>query len=588
MVRKLFRRAGSAAIPFSYLLVSVHTFPFQATQPEYLVRHDLAGKRGGNLTLAVNSDPASFNRMLTAMRAHTIVLDRLSADLVHINRTTLELEPSLAKSWETSTGGRTYTIRLRQGLRFSDGSPFTANDVLFTFQVLQDPESGAILADQVQVDGSFPRVTKIDEYTVQMTYQRPVGMGLRSLDSIPILPRSRLLKAYSEGSLSTVWGATVQPGDVTGLGPFRLREYRRGERIVLERNPHYWKRDRSGIALPYLDTITFLIIPDHNSEALRFQAGEIDLLNSLIPESYASLRRSGNQSRFVLRDLGPGLAMDFLWFNLNPPERHPVKSGSDAEKLAIFGRTEFRQAVSMALDRPGIARSIFLGLATPQGGPLSSGNKAWHDPGLRPPVRDIARARALLRQIGLRDSDRDGILEYGRGRRPLEILLLTSRGSTARERVSEVIKSNLLEIGVRVEIQTLLPNELAARFLNSLDYEAILFGLTPTDIAPDLQTDLWYSSGKNHFWSPGQAKPQSSWEGEVDNLITRLVRTLDANERRTTFFRVQALWARELPAIPTVAPNILVAWSKSLRNVVPSVLPPHLVWNAEELVKQPD
>ncbi len=571
-----------------YLLVFIHAFAFQVTRPEYLERSNLAGKRGGNLTLAVNSDPASFNRMLTAMRAHTIVLDRLCADLVHINRATLELEPSLAKSWEASADGRTYTVQLRRGLRFSDGSPFTANDVLFTFQVLQDPKSGAIQADQVQVDGSFPQVSKIDEYTVRLTYQRPVGMGLRSLDSVPILPRNRLLKAFSEGALSTVWGANAQPGEVTGLGPFRLREYRRGERIVLERNPHYWKRDRYGTALPYLDTITFLIIPDHNAEALRFQAGEIDLLYFLSPESYAALRRSGSQSKFVLRDLGAGLAMDFLWFNLNPLDKRPVKSSADAEKLAIFGRTEFRQAVSLALDRPGIARSVFLGLATPQGGPLSSGNRAWHDPGLKPPARDIVRARALLGQIGLRDSDRDGILEYGNGRRPLEIMLMTSRGSTAREKTSEVIKSNLLEIGVRVEIQTLLPNELAARFLNTLDYEAILFGLAPTDVAPDLQTDLWYSSGRNHFWSPGQSKPQTSWEGDVDNLITRLVRSLDANERRNAFFRVQALWAREMPAIPVVAPNILVAWSKNLRNVVPSVLPPHLVWNAEELMKQTD
>ncbi len=588
MVRIFCKRVGSPGILLLCLLVFIQSFAFQVTQPEYLERRDLAGKRGGNLTLAVNSDPASFNRMLTAMRAHTIVLDRLCADLVHINRATLELEPSLAKSWEASADGRTYTIRLRRGLRFSDGSPFTANDVLFTFQVLQDPKSGAIQADQVQVDGSFPQVSKIDEYTVRLAYQRPVGMGLRSLDSVPILPRNRLLKAYSEGTLSTVWGATASPRDVAGLGPFRLREYRRGERIVLERNPHYWKRDRSRTALPYLDTITFLIIPDHNVEALRFQAGEIDLLYFLSPESYAALRRSGSQSKFVLRDLGAGLAMDFLWFNLNPLGKRPVKSGADAEKLAIFGRTEFRQAVSLALDRPGIARSVFLGLATPQGGPLSSGNRAWHDPGIKPPARDIARARALLGQIGLRDSDRDGILEYGSARRPLEIMLMTSRGSSAREKMSEVIKSNLLQIGVRVEIQTLLPNELAARFFNTLDYEAILFGLAPTDVAPDLQTDLWYSSGKNHFWSPGQPKPQTPWEGEIDNLITRLVRALDLNERRTAFFRVQQLWAREMPAIPVVAPNILVAWRKSLRNVVPSVLPPHLVWNPEELMKQPD
>jgi peptide/nickel transport system substrate-binding protein len=575
-------------IPFllaAFLEPPVHP-EHQSKAPEYLQLNRLSGKRGGNLVVAVNADPASFNRMLTAMFAHTTVTDRLSADLVHINRATMELEPALAKSWDGSPDGRTYTVRLRQGLRFSDGGPFTADDVLFTFQVLRDPKTGAYLAGQVEVDGSFPQVTKIDQYTVRLVYQRSVGMGLRSLDSVPMLPRNRLASAYAAGTLGSAWGPGTPPGQIAGLGPFRLREYVRGERIVLERNPYYWKKDKAGQTLPYLDTITFLIVPDRNSEVMRFQAGEIDLLNSFNPDSYASFQRAQGRGNFTIKNLGPGLAMDFLWFNMNPLNRRPIKSEQDGVNLSLFSRREFRQAISCALDREGIVRSVYLGLAAPQFGPISSGNSKWYDQSLKATACDPARARALLAGIGLTDSDGDGTLEHGPTRRPLVISLLTARGNTAREKTAQIIRDNLAKIGIRLEIQLLLPNELVAHLLNSLDYEAILFAFTPTDVVPDLQTDFWYSSGKNHAWAPAQEKPQTAWEADVDQHIARLVRSLDPVERRQAFFEVQRIWSRELPAIPTVAPDILVGWSNRLGNLLPSILPPHLLWNAEELTKK--
>ena len=584
------RISRCSAIWIPLLLAAVLVAPVhsanQSKAPDYLRINRLSGTRGGNLVVAVNADPSSFNRMLTAMFAHTVVTDRISADLVHINRATMDLEPALAKSWEVSPDGRSYTVHLRQGLRFSDGSPFTADDVLFTFQVLQDPKTGAYLAGQVEVDGNFPQVTKIDQHTVRLVYQRSVGMGLRSLDSVPILPRNKLESAYTEGTLGSAWGPGTPPVQITGMGPFRLREYRRGERIILERNPYYWKKDRAGRTLPYLDTITFLIVPDRNSEAMRFQAGEIDLLNSFNPENYASLQRAQGRGNFTIKSLGPGLAMDFLWFNMNPLHRRPIKSEQDGANLSLFSRREFRQAVSLAIDREGIARSVFLGLAAPQFGPISSGNAKWYDPSLKATACDPSRARSLLTGIGLKDSDGDGILEYGPARRPLAIVLLTARGNAAREKTAQIIKDNLARAGIRIDIQFLLPNELVARLLNSLDYEAMLFAFTPTDVIPDLQTDFWYSSGKNHAWAPAQEKPQTAWEAQVDQLIARLVRSLDPSERRKTFFQVQEIWNRELPAIPTVAPDILVGWSNRLGNLLPSILPPHLLWNAEELTKK--
>jgi peptide/nickel transport system substrate-binding protein len=548
---------------------------------DFLQLPKLTGVRGGNLVVAVSSDPSNFNRMLSSGLSNATITERLSADLVHINRGTMQLEPSLASRWEIDKTGQVYTIHLRHGIRFSDNTPFTADDVVFTFQVLMDPNIQSAMAAQIEIDGTYPSVAKIDDYTVRLSFKRPVGMGLRMLDSIPILPKRLLLRAYKEGQFAAAWGPAVNPGDVVGLGPFRLKEYQRGIKIVLERNPYYWKRDRSGQALPYLDSITFLIVPDLNAEALRFRQGDLDLVNSLNPENYATLRRTADN--YTLRDLGPGLTMDFLWFNLNRGRNSAGKAYVDPEKLEIFEKAEFRRAISYALDRKGITASVLLGLGVPQYGPVSSGNKDWYNTKISRTDYNPDQARSLLAKAGLRDLNGDGILEYGNSRQPLALSLFTARGNNVREKLAQVIQDNLSKIGIRTSIQHLLPNEIASRFLKSFEYEAILFGFTPTDVAPDLQTDLYYSSGKIHFWCPNQEKPERPWEATIDSLISNLVRSMAPAARKTSFDRVQDLWVQEMPAVPTIAPNILVGWSNRLDNVIPSILTPHLLWNAEEI-----
>lgn len=547
------------------------------------VQEKSADGRGGDLVVSLNSDPQSFNRLLATDYAGGAIGDLLSDDLVRVDRTTFELVPSLASSWEVAPDGRTYTIRLRPDLRFSDGSPVTVEDVLFTLTVVRDLKPPPILAEQLLVDGVFPSFEKSGESSIRLTFPRPVGVGLRGLDSLAILPKARLQQAYEENRLARAWQAEARPSEIVGTGPFRLREYRRGVKVVLERNPFYWKKDAQGRALPYLDTISFLIIPDRNAEALRFQAGELDLVQTLDAENYARLRKVGADVR--LEDLGPGLQFDFLWFNLNRGKGRSGRPYVKPEKLAVFENPEFRRAVSMALDRASMARSILLGLGTPQYGPLSPGNKAWHHSALPQPDYSPARAREIVGEIGLRDSNRDGTLNLPSGSE-FEITLFTSRGSQRREKIAQVIRDQLANIGIRVIVQPLDPNDLILRVRNSHEYEAMLFGFTPNDAVPDSLVDVWYSSGSNHFWYPNQPTPATPWEGEMDSLVERLVRTVDAAERRRLFDRVQEIWVREMPAIPTLSTNVLVAWKPRVGNIRPSILAPQLWWNAEELTVQ--
>ena len=185
---------------FCCILALIAVFPVQSQE---LQLNSLTGVRGGNLVLAVTSDPSSFNRMMASGLANAAITERLSADLVHINRSTLQLEPSLATRWEADPSGRIYTIRLRRGVRFSDGSPFTADDVLFTFQVLTDPKIENTMSGQIEIDGAFPSLKKIDDFTLTLSFLRPIGIRQKSRQSI-LLKCDRIFVLYSPKSKSSI------------------------------------------------------------------------------------------------------------------------------------------------------------------------------------------------------------------------------------------------------------------------------------------------------------------------------------------------------------------------------------------------
>src|SRR5712692_3764240 len=226
-------------------------------------------------------------------------------------------EPALAKSWKVSPDGRRYTLQLRSGLRFSDGHALDADDVVFTFQVYQDEKINSPQRDLLIIGGQPIRVEKVDATTVRFELAQPYAAAERIFDSLAVLPRHLLEKPYQEGKFSQAWALNTEPGQLAGLGPFRVREYVPGQRLVLERNPHYWKQDRKGNRLPYLNEIEFLIVPNQDAQVIRFQAGDTDVLDRISAENYNVLEREQAQRGYRLYDLGPGLEFNFLFFNLD-------------------------------------------------------------------------------------------------------------------------------------------------------------------------------------------------------------------------------------------------------------------------------
>jgi peptide/nickel transport system substrate-binding protein len=533
-----------------------------------------APPRGGTLTATIRSEPRSFNRLVARDRTSNLVSLLVHDRLVRINLATQQVEPALAERWSLSADGRRWTLHLRRGVRFSDGQPFTAADVLFSLRAVYDSATGSPLADSLLVGGRPLEASALDASTVVITAPAPFGPGVRILDNLPVLPRHRLEPFLAEGRLREAWGLTTPLDEMAGLGPFVLREYVPGERLIFARNPHYWERDEDGAPLPRLDRLVLLVVPDQNAEMLRLEAGEVDLVTGEVrPDDLAAVRRLAAAGRLRLFDLGVGLDPEFFWFNLTP-------GGVPANRRWLQGR-ELRQAISLGVDRQAMADTVYQGAAVPVAGPVTPGNRDWHDPGLAVPPYDPARARALLAAAGLRDTDGDGVLETPGGE-PARFTLLTQKGNTLRERGAAFLQQDLARLGLRADIVTLEQPALVER-LTSGYYEAIYFGTQASDTDPASNLDFWLSGGAFHFWHPEQPAPATPWEARIDALMHQQVAATDPAERRRLFAEVQRIFAEELPAICFVAPRVYVATSARVTNVRPGLLQPYILWDAARL-----
>ncbi len=535
-----------------------------------------AAMQGGELIVAIRSEPRTFNRLAARDQVTELISTLTQAKLTRINRATQEVEPWLAESWTHSADGLTFTLKLRPDIIFSDGHPFTAEDVLFSFAAAYDARTASPLSDSIQVGGRPLQVSAPDALTVVVTFPTPFAPGVRLLDNLPILPKHRLEAALREGTLARAWGVATPPSDVVGLGPFVLVEYRPGERVVLARNPHYWRRDVNGVALPHLDRVTLEIVPDQDAALLRLESGQIDLTDDeMRTQDYAPLKRSADAGRVKLLDLGVALGADSFWFNLRPGAL-----AGDARADWLQSDT-LRRAISSAVDRQLFANTVFLGAGVPVYGPETPANRKWYAADLAEPSHDPAAAIGMLASVGLVDRDRDGVLEDAHGQ-PARFTILTVKGSTPLERGAAVIRDELKKIGLVVDVVALDQGAVVQRFLSG-NYDAVYFHTISTDTDPAINADFWLSSGSAHLWNIGQSSPATSWEREIDTLMGRQMASPDERERKALFDRVQRIFAEHQPVVYFVAPRVFVATSARVTNLTPALIRPQLLWSADTI-----
>ena len=532
------------------------------------------GQRGGQLVGSTRSEIRSYNRIAARDQNTEVLSLLLHGRLARINRSTFELEPWLAERWESSDDGRTHTLHLRQGVTWSDGAPFTADDVLFSFRAAYAPNSGSVLGSALLVGGRPIRAEAPDPNTVVLTYPGPSGPGLRLLDNLVILPKHKLEAALDNGTFATVWDSTAAPSDIVGTGPFVVREYQPGQRIVLDRNPRYWRKAPDGGTLPYLDRLVLDIVPDQNAELLRLQSGDIDLTQSeLRAEDYVAARRAEEQGQLTILELGVGTDADAFWFCLKPEVK-----GNDP-RFAFVQRPEFRQAISHAVDRELFADEVFLSAAVPLWGPVTPGNRPWFWPDVPRYRPDLERSRELLASIGLQDRDGNGVAEDERGTEA-RFTVITQRGIGFYERGTAFLRESVARVGIALDVAPLENSALIERLL-ACNYDAIYYRPLATDLDPAGNPDFWLSSGGAHLWNMNQRAPMTDWERRIDTLMLEQAATTDPDRRIDLFRDVQRIFAENLPVLYFAAPRLYYAHSTRVSGIVPSVLRPPALWNAD-------
>jgi peptide/nickel transport system substrate-binding protein len=541
------------------------------------------GIPGGKLVIAQRSEPRTFNPMVAVDQNSFGVNARLQSDLIHINRATQKTEPALAKSWTVSKDGTVFTLKLRRGLHFSDGQPFDADDVLFSFKIYLDEQVHSSQRDLLIISGKPLKVEKLDAYTVRFTFPSPYAPAERVFDGLAILPRHLLEKDYQEGKIAQDWTLNTPPEKIVGLGAFRLKQVVPGDRIVLERNPYYWKIDAKGQRLPYLDELTFVVVPTQDAQVIRFQAGDSQIISGLSADNYAALEPEQKARHFKLYDAGPGLEYNSLMFNLNDDTEGRLPEV--ARKQKWFRDVRFRQAVSLAIDRAGIIRLVYRNRAAALATHVSPGNKAWFDSSVPVPVRSLPHARELLKSAGF-SWNAENILLDSSGQ-SVEFSIIVTSSNAQRNQIATLVQADLKAIGISAHVVPIEGRSAGDRLLNTHDYEAILMGLVSGDADPTPDLNVLMSNGQNHFWHLGEKTAATPWEAELDQLMQKQLVTLNYQQRKKIYDRVQEILAQELPMIYLASPNILVGAQENLGNFHPAIIEQYTFWNAEELFWHP-
>ncbi len=525
---------------------------------------------GGSLVLATSSDPKTFNDIVATDANSSTVTSLIFEGLTTADPFTLKVIPNLAQSWTISSGGLTWTFHLREDVKWSDGVDFTADDVVFTFNdLIYNPDIPSSSKDVLTIHGKPLKVEKIDKYTVRFTLPVKFAPFLRSL-SQSILPKHCLVQAVQQKKFSFTWGMDTPPGEIIGTGPFMLSEYHPGERLVFKRNPYYWKKSAQGAALPYLDKIIYLIIPDSQAQLLKFMDGELDA-TSVSGSDYPLLKPLETKKNFHIYEAGADYDSNFVTFNqnpgVNPQTHHPF---IDPVKLSWFMNPEFRRAVAHAIDKKRIIEIINNGFGQPQISAMSPSSGFFYNPDVTVYDYNLDEARAILKKAGFKYQNSNQTLEDAQGH-PVEFNLYTAdSGTTGREQMAAIISSDLERVGMKVNLVPVEFNTLVNKLMSSFDWDMVMIGLTG-GVEPHFGQNVWASKGGLHLWNPHQAKPATAWEARIDEIYDQGAQELDENKRRGLYDEFQRIVADQLPVIYTVLSTDMYAVRNKFGNLKPTV-----------------
>ena len=479
------------------------------------------GTRGGKLTYRLTAAPKTFNYLLAEDEPSIITaFFMLTSRLVEFDHDTQKFVPGLAESWTTQPDGKTVDVKLREGLQFSDGHNLTADDVIFTLDAIYDERTKSpAFRDAMLVDDKPIATKRVGDTQLQMIFPQPVASVENYLTNLGVLPAHILGADAKAGKLAEALKINAAPASIVSSGPFIVEAATPGERIEYARNPHYWKKDAAGTQLPYVDKFTIEIIPDANNTLVRLGQGTLDIADRIRPTDYIELSKGQGPIRAL--DAGPGLGIDHIWFNLNTttPDGKPLNNDT---KRAWFNDVRFRQAVASAIDRESICSITLQGLASPLYGFVSPANRVWLDTSIPKIDYSLEKSEDLLKQAGFQKGGtaQSPVLTDAKGN-AVEFTLIVPAENDARKLEAAVVQEDLAKLGIKMQV---VPIENAAvfdRWAKTYDYDAVLLGLSQTDIEPSSYANFLLSSAATHQWQPKQKTAATEWEARIDQLFAQ-------------------------------------------------------------------
>lgn len=540
------------------------------------------------------TDPQTFNYFLNQQSPS--VFDYIYDGMLTQNGVTGELKPGIAESWEVSSDNLKIIFTLREKLKWSDGEPLTADDVVFTFNDILFNE--AIPTDSRDIfrigeKGILPKVRKLDERRVEFTVPEPFAPFLLFAGGSAILPKHILQKSViakdkdGKPQFLSTWGTDTDPRKIIGNGPYKIESYTPSQRVVFRRNPYYWRQDAQGKSQPYVERLVWQIVENADTSLLQFRAQGVDLLE-IGGRSFRLLKREEKRGNFTIYEGGPAPSKTFIAFNLNKGRRNG-RPLVDPIKSSWFNTVAFRQAVAYAIDRQSMINNVFQGIGEPQNSPIAVQGPFYLSPkeGLKVYDYSLTKAKELLQKAGFRYNNK-GQLQDSDGHRVRFTLAVPSGGRTGGD-VAVQIKRDLSKIGIQLDLQFMDFGVLGEKLSNTLDWECVFYALTG-GFEPYGGNNVWSPDGGLHLFNqkplPGQAPIQgrevADWEAEIGRLYIKGAQELDQQKRKAIYAQAQRLIQEYLPLIHLVNPVSLAAIRNKVEGTKFSALGGTL-WNIYEL-----
>ncbi len=549
---------------------------------DYLQSQAPVGKFGGEIIIStIGEGPKTFNPCNTKDATSSSMAGLMYDGLVTTNPRTGVVMPLLAKSFEID--GNDYIIHLRQGVKWTDNMPITADDVMYTYEEIVFKGYGnPSTMDAMKVDGKLPQLVKIDDYTVKFTTPKPFAPFLRQL-SYPIVPK-HYFKQYSdmgESVFNAFLTPNTPPEEIVSSGAFKLKEYVAAQRVVFVKNPNYYKINLNDEKLPYLNKVVYMIVGDTNNEILKFEAKEIDLL-SLRGSDVARYKIREPKSDYIVYNIGPDTGTMFIVINLNNRKDKNGKPYVDPIKHSWFANRDFRAAIDWAIDRKSMVQNIASGVAEPLF-TAESLNSIYLNKYIKGHPCDLNVAAKTLAKAGFLYED--GILRDMYGNR-VEFDLYTNAGNLEREALGVMVKQDLENLGMKVNFKPLEFNSLVNKLTNTHDWDMAIMGLTGSPLEPHDGKNVWTSQGSLHMFNQ---RPQNykiddrlNWEKELDEIFKEGALKLSFEERKPLYDRYQTIIYNQKPIIYLYSPTRIIAIRKKFKNIFPTSLS-GLIYNLDEI-----